>query len=120
MGTNNDVKITPSLCEFCGNFIDRIPHICEKKLTIERERRRLKKEVDQLKAQINDLELLHRVMRGLHTRYKKKQNYGSYPYWALIAEYFGMGSTEARKLCCRFGFNPDDAMNRHAKKVGWL
>lgn len=52
-------------------------------------------------ADIPDVELLRRIVG--RKGYGRKQ-----PRWVRVMNRFSLGSTYARQLCCRFGFDPDE------------
>lgn len=58
---------------------------------------------------ISDEELLRRAVRSAR---QKKYGHVKHPRWVGVMDSFSLGSTYARNLCRRFGFDPDEMVKR--------
>jgi hypothetical protein len=60
-------------------------------------------------ADISDDELLRRAIKTARPHSHRK---GPFPRWAAVMDTFMLGSGYSRQLCARFGFDPDETVNR--------
>lgn len=61
-------------------------------------------------------EMVRKALHSIYHMHKRwhDDNRGT-PFWAVIAKYFGVGSTTAGQLCAEFGYDPDTQMNHYPR-----
>jgi hypothetical protein len=57
----------------------------------------------------SDADLLERAVRNSRDQ---KRTGVEHPRWVAVMHTFALGSTYARALCLRFGFDPDELVKR--------